>query len=146
MPLNHHWSHVATPLGSGFDILVADSVQLTTEKAFMARAALGEAEDVCAREPFGVHDGLDVVDPLLEGGRLLEAIGAGHTPLVELEHADVSADVLARAAKELTRDDWEAVRAAVPTLRDPLFDGDPQERYRALRRQIAMESSVAREA
>lgn len=50
-------------------------------------------------------------------------------------------DVLARAAKELTREDWEAVRTAVPTVRDPLFDGDPQERYRALRRQIAVESS-----
>lgn len=49
-------------------------------------------------------------------------------------------DVLARAAKELTREDWEAVRAAVPALLDPLFDGDPQERYRELRRQIAMEA------
>jgi len=49
-------------------------------------------------------------------------------------------DVLARAAKELTLEDWEAVRAAVPTVRDPLFDGDPQERYRALRRQIAAEA------
>lgn len=49
-------------------------------------------------------------------------------------------DVLARAAKELTREDWEAVRAAVPMVRDPLFDGDPQERYRVLRRQIAAES------
>ena len=49
-------------------------------------------------------------------------------------------DVLARAAKELTGQDWEAVRAAVPTVRDPLFDGDPQGRYRALRRQIDAEA------
>jgi hemerythrin-like domain-containing protein len=47
-------------------------------------------------------------------------------------------DVLARAAKELTPEDWDAVRAAVPAVRDPLFDGDAQERYRALRRQIAL--------
>ena len=49
-------------------------------------------------------------------------------------------DVLTRAAKELTRDDWEAVRTAVPPLRDPLFEGDPEPRFRELRRQIAMES------
>jgi len=49
-------------------------------------------------------------------------------------------DVLVRAAKELTREDWDAVRLAVPSVRDPLFDGDPQERYRALRRQIALEA------
>lgn len=49
-------------------------------------------------------------------------------------------DVLARAAKELTEEDWEAVRTAVPPTRDPLFDSDPDERYRELRRQIALES------
>jgi hemerythrin-like domain-containing protein len=49
-------------------------------------------------------------------------------------------DVLAIAAKEMTRDDWEAVRNAVPPMRDPLFDGEPETRFRELRRQIAMES------
>ena len=49
-------------------------------------------------------------------------------------------DVLARAAKELTREDWEAVRVAVPAVRDPLFDGDSQDLYRELRRQIALEA------
>jgi len=49
-------------------------------------------------------------------------------------------DVLARAAKELTPDDWEAVRTGVPPARDPLFDGDPDERFRELRRQIALEA------
>jgi len=49
-------------------------------------------------------------------------------------------DVLARAAKELSAEDWEAVRTALPPMRDPLFDGDPAERYRALRRQIAAEA------
>ena len=49
-------------------------------------------------------------------------------------------DVLARAAKELTAEDWEVVRGAVPPLRDPLFAGGAQERYRELRRQIALEA------
>ena len=49
-------------------------------------------------------------------------------------------DVLARAAKELTPEDWEAVRTAVNPMRDPLFDDEPEARFRELRRQIALES------
>jgi len=49
-------------------------------------------------------------------------------------------DVISRAAKELTREDWEAVRTAVNPMRDPLFDGEPEARFRELRRQIALES------
>ena len=49
-------------------------------------------------------------------------------------------DVLARAVKELTAEDWEAIRTAVPPGRDPLFGTDADERYRELRRQIARES------
>jgi len=49
-------------------------------------------------------------------------------------------DVLARAALVLTREDWEAVRTAVAPMRDPLFDGEAEARFRELRRQIAMQS------
>jgi len=49
-------------------------------------------------------------------------------------------DVLRRAALHLTDADWEAVQNAVPVLRDPLFGKQAQERYRALRRQIAIEA------
>jgi hemerythrin-like domain-containing protein len=48
-------------------------------------------------------------------------------------------DVLARAAKELTPEDWEAVRNAVPKIRDPLFDRQAGDQFRELRRQIARE-------
>ena len=48
-------------------------------------------------------------------------------------------DVLPRAAKMLTAQDWDAVRKAVKPGRDPLFGGAPEERFRALRRQIALE-------
>jgi hemerythrin-like domain-containing protein len=50
-------------------------------------------------------------------------------------------DVLTRAAKKLTAADWDAVREAVPTGRDPLFGDHPEERYRELRRQIALEAT-----
>ena len=49
-------------------------------------------------------------------------------------------DVLPRAAKELVPEDWEAVRTAVPPGRDPLFGTALEERYRELRRQIALEA------
>jgi hemerythrin-like domain-containing protein len=49
-------------------------------------------------------------------------------------------DVLARAAKELAPEDWKAVRDAVPPGKDPLFGGNGEERYRELRRQIALEA------
>lgn len=49
-------------------------------------------------------------------------------------------DVLTRAARELTAEDWEAVRTAVPPSKDPLFGTSTEERYRELRRQIAAEA------
>lgn len=50
-------------------------------------------------------------------------------------------DVLTRAAAELTPADWEAVKDAAPAGRDPVFGAHPEERYRELRRQIALESA-----
>ena len=49
-------------------------------------------------------------------------------------------DVLPRAAQVLTLQDWAAVRDAAPVGRDPLFGDHPEERYRELRRQIALEA------
>ena len=49
-------------------------------------------------------------------------------------------DILPRAANMLTQDDWEAVKNAVPHRRDPLFGDDGDERYRSLRRHIALEA------
>lgn len=48
--------------------------------------------------------------------------------------------VLGPAAKLLSAEDWEAVRAAVPEGRDPLFGDKPEERYAELRRRIALEA------
>jgi hemerythrin-like domain-containing protein len=49
-------------------------------------------------------------------------------------------DVLPRAAQALTAEDWAAVRDAVKPGPDPLFGDDVAERFRELRRQIALES------
>jgi hemerythrin-like domain-containing protein len=49
-------------------------------------------------------------------------------------------DVLPRAAAALTPEDWQAVQAVVPAGHDPLFGERPEERYRELRRRIALES------
>lgn len=49
-------------------------------------------------------------------------------------------DVAGHAAQALTEEDWEAVRSAVPAQPDPLFGETPEARFRALRRQIALES------
>jgi hemerythrin-like domain-containing protein len=49
-------------------------------------------------------------------------------------------DVLTRAAQHLTAEDWQAVKAAVPAIEDPLFGRKTHERYRALRKQIALEA------
>ena len=49
-------------------------------------------------------------------------------------------DVLPRAAQVLTPEDWEAVKTAVPPGGDPLFGDHPEQRYRELRRRIALEA------
>jgi len=49
-------------------------------------------------------------------------------------------DVLKRAALNLTDADWQAVENAAPMLLDPLLGKQAQERYRELRRQIALEA------
>ena len=54
--------------------------------------------------------------------------------------AEEEKDILTRAAMHLTEADWEAVKNATPMLRDPHFGKQAQERYRELRRQIALEA------
>lgn len=49
-------------------------------------------------------------------------------------------DILTRAAAALTREDWDAVRNAVPHADDPLFGPRPEKRFRQLRRQIELEA------
>jgi len=86
--------------------------------------------------------------------RLLQAIiGGAVIPRAEVETAAATylvyygnhiakeeEDILSRAAQALTKEDWDEVRSAVPAVNDPLLHGGPAERYRELRRQIALEA------
>ena len=84
---------------------------------------------------------------------LLAILGGAIVPRAEVEVAAATylvyygnhiakeeEDVLDRAAHALTQEDWQAVRSAVPAGHDPMFLGGAEERYRALRRQIALEA------
>lgn len=50
-------------------------------------------------------------------------------------------DVLTRAAQIMTQEDWKAVKNAAPAKGDPLFGAHSEERYRELRRQLALEAA-----
>ena len=50
-------------------------------------------------------------------------------------------DVLPRAAQALTAEDWNAVKEAVPSRGDPLFGQVPDQRFRELRRRIAVHAA-----
>jgi hemerythrin-like domain-containing protein len=90
------------------------------------------------------------------GEKLLEQLaavaGGAIVPRVEVEIAAATylvyygnhiakeeEDILPCAAKELTAEDWTVVRDAVKPGRDPLFGEPFEERFRELRRQIALE-------
>ena len=47
-------------------------------------------------------------------------------------------DILTRAEKVLTAEDWEAVKKAVPASTDPRPEASLDDRYRTLRREIAL--------
>jgi hemerythrin-like domain-containing protein len=72
-----------------------------------------------------------------------EVEAAAATYLVYYRHhlGTEERDIMPRAGKLLTPEDWAAVVAAVPSGRDPLFGDASEERYRELRRLIALETS-----
>ena len=49
-------------------------------------------------------------------------------------------DILPRAAQVLTTEDWKSVAAAAPARHDPLFGPHPEQRFRELRRRIALDA------
>lgn len=71
----------------------------------------------------------------------VEALAA--TYLVYYRHhiAKEEAEIMPRAGKLLTASDWAAVARAVPSGPDPIFGEQSDDRYRELRRQIALETS-----
>ena len=104
-----------------------------------------------------------LIDRLLQEHRVIAAAGAELLKYLEqvvedvmVERAKVEAaaatylvyyrghlaledrEILPRAEKLLTPQDWEAVQAAIPAGPDPLFGENFEPRYRELRRQIAL--------
>ncbi|HSV36010.1 MAG TPA: hemerythrin domain-containing protein [Ramlibacter sp.] len=49
-------------------------------------------------------------------------------------------EILPLAAQTLSADDWQAAKAAAPAGHDPLLGAHPEERFRDLRRRIAVEA------
>lgn len=72
----------------------------------------------------------------------LEAAAATYLVYYGNHIAKEEEEILTRAARTLTPEDWEAVRNAVPSVADPLFGDRPEARYQGLRRQIAREASA----
>jgi len=81
-----------------------------------------------------------VVDDVVVERAQVEAAAATYLVYYRRHLALEEADIVPRADKVLTREDWDAVVAAVPHGADPLFGEDSDARYRELRRQIAFEA------
>ena len=108
----------------------------------LALARLGQEHRVIALAGEALRDQLQaILGGAIVPRAVLEVAAATYLVYYGNHIAKEEEDVLTRAAKELTPQDWEAVGAAAPSARDPLFDAEPEERYRELRRQIALEAA-----
>lgn len=54
--------------------------------------------------------------------------------------ANEEEEILQLAGRTLTEEDWKAAKAAAPAGHDPLLGANPEERFRDLRRRIAVEA------
>ena len=81
-----------------------------------------------------------VVDDVVVERAKVEAAAATYLVYYRRHLALEDRDIVPRAEQLLQAQDWEAVTAAIPPGADPLFGEEFDERYRELRRQIALES------
>ena len=81
-----------------------------------------------------------VVDDVVVERAKVEASAATYLVYYRRHLALEDRDIVPRAEQLLQAQDWEAVTAAIPPGADPLFGEEFDERYRELRRQIALES------
>ena len=79
-----------------------------------------------------------VVDDVVVERAKIEAAAATYLVYYRCHLALEDRDIVPRAEALLTRQDWEAVVAAIPAGADPLFGENFEPRYRELRRQIAL--------
>ncbi len=84
-----------------------------------------------------------VVDDVVVERAKVEAAAATYLVYYRRHLALEDRDIVPRAEQLLTREDWDAVMAAIPAGPDPLFGEDFEPRYRELRRQIALAAPEA---
>jgi hemerythrin-like domain-containing protein len=93
-------------------------------------------------------DLLRILGEVASGGMIaraaVEAIAAMYLVYYRHHIASEEKEVLPRAAKLLTADDWRAVAACAPGGSDPLFGDAGEAGYRELRRHIAFEARGVR--
>lgn len=82
----------------------------------------------------------EILDDAMVSRADVEMAAATYLVYYDAHIAREEDEVIVRAGRLLTDDDWAAVKNAVPQVKDPLFGEAPEERYRKLRRQIALET------
>jgi len=85
----------------------------------------------------------ELVDGALIPRETLEAAAAVYLVYYRHHLATEEREILPRAAKMLTPDDWRIVASAVSSTPDPLFGAGFEERYRELRKRIAAKANEA---
>ncbi len=82
-----------------------------------------------------------VVDDVVVERARVEAAAATYLVYYRRHLALEDRDIVPRAEELLTAEDWKAVVAAIPAGIDPLFGENFEQRYRELRRQIALSAT-----
>ncbi len=93
-----------------------------------------------------VHALDDIVNGSISSREHVEAPGRAYISEFRKHMQTEEATILPLAAKLLRSRDWAAIDTAIRHFDDPLFGKDGEQRYAALRRQIASEARAAKAA
>jgi hemerythrin-like domain-containing protein len=86
----------------------------------------------------------DIVNGSITAREHVEAPGRAYIAAFRAHMDREDTEILPWAAKLLNREDWAAIDAAILRLEDPVFGKTLDQRYAALRRQIAREVRTAK--
>lgn len=86
----------------------------------------------------------DIVNGSITSREHVEAPGRAYIEAFRSHIDSEEAEILPLAAKVLDREDWVAIEAAISRVEDPVFGKTTDERYAALRRQIARDAQGSR--
>lgn len=85
----------------------------------------------------------DVIADAVVPRATIEAAAAQYLAYYRHHIGTEEREILPRAARLLTEEDWTHVAAAAPLMTDPLFGDPPSEDYRELRQLLAAQESAA---